>query len=81
MFLGLIRNIQAVGFVKRSLLVWVDIDEAFDTLLACVRPAVTTHPFAFAQGALELAKATFLALVRRQAFTLGTRLQTHIQRQ
>ena len=53
---------------------WVDVDVAFDTLLAHVGPAVAAHPFPLALGALVLAEAPLLALVRSQPLTLRTRL-------
>lgn len=54
---------------------WVDVDVALDALLARVGPAVAAHPLAFTNGALELAKAALFALIRRQPFTLGSRLE------
>ena len=41
-----------------------DIDAALDALLAVVGPRVATHPLALALGALVLAEASLLALVR-----------------
>lgn len=51
------------------LLVRIDIDSALDALLAHICPAVATAPFAFAFWTFELAKAPFLALVRRQTLS------------
>lgn len=48
---------------------------AFDALLTHIGPAVARHPLALALGTLVLAEATFLALVRRQALALGSRLR------
>jgi hypothetical protein len=46
--------------------VWEDVDSAFDTFLAHVRPAVSGHPLPFALWTLVFSKAALFALVRRQ---------------
>lgn len=56
------------------LFVWIDIDVAFDALLAHVGPGVTAHPLPLALGALVFPEAPFLALVGRQSFTLRSGL-------
>lgn len=46
------------------LLMWEDIDAALDALLTVVGPGVAAHPLTLALGALVLAEAPLLALVR-----------------
>jgi hypothetical protein len=53
----------------------VHVDVALDALLPHVGPRVPTHPFSLAFGALVLAKAALLALVRRQTLTFGACLE------
>lgn len=74
--LGLVGNVQAVGFLQGTLFVRIHVDVALDALLAVVGPRVPGHPLPLALGALVLAEATLLALVRRLAFGLGTSLRT-----
>lgn len=76
MDLGLIGNVQAVGFLQGTLFVRIHVDVALDALLAVVGPRISRHPLPFALGTLVLAEATLLALVRRLAFGLGTSLRT-----
>lgn len=59
------------------LFVRIDIDVAFDTLLAHVGPAVARHPLSLTLGALVLPETTLLALVGSQTFSFGPRLQIH----
>lgn len=73
--LALVRHIQAVRLLQGSLLVRVHVDVALDALLPHVGPRVPTHPFSLAFGALVLAKAALLALVRRQTLTFGACLE------
>jgi len=54
--------------------VWIYVDVTLDALLPCVRPAVTTHPFAFTQRAFELAKASFLPLIWRETLAFWSGL-------
>ena len=75
MFLGLIRYVEPVRFVQRSLLVWIYIDVTLNTLLPSVRPAISTHPLAFAQRAFELSKTSFLPLIRSKAFAFRSGLK------
>lgn len=51
------------------LLVWIDVDVAFDALLPHVGPGVAAHPLPLTLGALVLSKASLLALVGGQSFT------------
>lgn len=74
-FLALVRNVQAIRLLQGSLLVWIHIDVALDALLPHVCRGVTAHPFSLAFGALVLAKAALLALVRRQTLTFGACLE------
>lgn len=76
MDLGLVGNVQAVGFLQGTLFVRIHVDVALDALLSVVGPRVPGHPLPLALGALVLAEATLLALVRRLAFGLGTSLRT-----
>lgn len=46
----------------------IDVDVAFDALLAGVGPTVARHPLPVALGTLVLAEAALLALVRSNAF-------------
>ncbi len=63
MLLGLVGYIQAVRFVKRSLLVGVDVDVALDAHLPHVGPTVATHPLALAGRTLVLSETPLLSLV------------------
>lgn len=76
MDLGLVGNVQPVGFLQGTLFVRIHVDVALDALLAVVGPRISRHPLPFALGTLVLAEATLLALVRRLAFGLGTSLRT-----
>ena len=58
------------------LLVGVHVDVTLDALLAHVGPAVAAHPLPLALGTLVLPKTPLLALVRRQALALRSRLKT-----
>ena len=75
MFLGLIRHVEPVWLVQRSLLVWIDVDVTLNALLASVRPAVSTHPFAFAQRAFEFSETPLLPLVWSEAFAFRSGLK------
>lgn len=46
-----------------------------DALLAHIGPAVARHPLALAFRTLVFAEAPFLALIRRQALALRSRLR------
>lgn len=46
-----------------------------DALLAHIGPAVARHPLALAFRTLVLAEASLLALIRRQALALRSRLR------
>lgn len=46
-----------------------------DALLAHIRPAVARHPLALAFRTLVFAEAPLLALIRRQALALRSRLR------
>jgi hypothetical protein len=74
MNLGLVRHIQAIRLLQGTLLVWIDIDVAFDALLAHVGPRITTHPLALTLLALVFAKAPLLALVGCKAFAPWPRI-------
>lgn len=73
--LALVRHVQAIGLLQGSLLVRVHIDVTLDALLPHVGPGVPAHPFSLAFGALVLAKAALLALVRCQTLTFGACLR------
>lgn len=75
MLLGLIRYVKPVRFVQRSLLVRIYVDVTLNALLSRVGPAVTAHPFAFAQRTFEFAKASFLPLVWSEAFAFWSGLK------
>ncbi len=76
--LGLVGYIQAVRFVKRSLLVRVDVDVALDAHLPHVGPTVATHPLAFARRTLVLSETSLFALVGSEAFAFRSCLQNSI---
>ena len=64
--------LEAVFPTQTHLLVWVDIDMAFDALLPHVSPAVSAHPLPFALGTFVLPKAPLLTLVGCQALSFWT---------
>ena len=76
MFFSLVRDVEAIGFVQRSLFVGIDVDVALHTHLSHVSPTVPAHPLSFARGTLVFTEATFLALIWREAFSFWSGLQT-----
>lgn len=68
MNLALIGHVQSVRLLQWPLLVRVDVYVTFNALLAHIGPAVARHPFALALGTLVLSEASFLPLIRSQAF-------------
>lgn len=63
------------GWFFSYLFVRINVNVALDALLSHVSPGVSAHPFSLAFGALIFTEAAFLALVRGQAFSLGTSLK------
>ena len=57
------------------LLVWVDVDVAFDALLPHVGPGVSAHPLPLTLGTLVLPEASLLSLVWRQSLPSGSGLR------
>jgi len=80
MFLAPVGHVQTIGFFQRSLLARIHVYVTLDALLAHIGPAVGRHPLALALGTLVLAEAPMLALVRRQALALRSRLQNKLIR-
>ena len=66
--LCLVRYVEAIRFVKWSLLMRVHVDVAFDTHLSHVSPAIAAHPLALATWAFVFAKASFFPLIRCKSF-------------
>lgn len=54
---------------------WIDVDKTLDALLPHVGPTISTHPFSFAQRALELTKTALFTLVRSEAFPFRSGLK------
>lgn len=79
MLFSLIRYVEPIRFVQRSLLVWVHVDVALDTLLTCVGPAVTTHPLAFTQRTFEFSKASLLSLIWCKTFAFWSGLKKKLR--
>lgn len=75
MFLGLIRHVESVRFVQRSLLVRIHVDVTLNALLPSVRPTVATHPLALTQRTLEFSKTSFLPLVWSEALAFWSGLK------
>lgn len=65
---------ESVAGCDSHLLVWIDVDVAFDALLPHVGPGVAAHPLPLALGALVLSEAPLLALVGCQSFTFRSGL-------
>lgn len=82
MFLSLIRHVEPVRLVQRSLLVRVHVDVTLYALLPSVRPAISTHPLALAQWAFEFSKTSFLPLVWSEtlAFRSGLKLKQGVNK-
>lgn len=74
MDLGLIGHVQTIRFLEGSLLVWIDVDVAFNALLTVIRPRVAGHPLSFALWTFVLAEAALLSLVRSLPFSFWTGL-------
>lgn len=73
---ALVGNVQSVRLLQGPLLVGINVEVALDALLTHVGPAVAAHPLPFALGALVLAEAALLALVRREALAFRSSLWT-----
>jgi len=75
MFLGLIRHVESIRFVQRSLLVRIHVDVTLNALLPSVRPAVAAHPLALTQGTFEFSKTSFLPLVWSETLSFRSGLK------
>lgn len=75
MLLVLVRHIQAVRFLKRPLLMRVNVDVALDTLLSHVGPGVPAHPLPLAFRAFIFTEAPLLSLIRGPALAFGSSLR------
>lgn len=73
--LALVRDVQAIGLLQRTLFVRIHVDVALDTFLSHVGPGVSTHPLPFAFGAFVLSEASLFPLIGCQSFTFGTGLR------
>lgn len=73
---ALVRYVQSIRIVQRTLFMGVDVDVALDAVLSHVGPGVAAHPFPFTFGTFVLSKTALLPLVWSQASSFGTSLRT-----
>lgn len=64
----------------KYLLMWIDVDVAFDTFLSHVGPGVAAHPLPLTLGALVLSKTSLLPLVGCETLTFGSGLKRKINK-
>lgn len=75
MLFTLVRHIQPIRLLQRSLLVRVNVDVALDTFLSHVGPGVPAHPLPLAFWTFILSKTPLFSLVRGQALAFGSSLR------